>query len=275
MCFGGPEIDTRYQDFSISEAERARAEEDARQARIAEGMKHIAAIYEGGAYAAPETMPEVVNAGAVPATPDTGGIPGFPGATTTSAPAGGTRNYANDQWTVTDFGPRGPETIFEGMQPILDQRRAAMEGYYRPQLDKEAERAKENLTFALARAGQLNSSTAGRRQGDLTEDMALEGGRLQSRIAQDIASTRTSAAGQRAAIEAALRSTGDASQAANQALQSAVTFRQDMPELSPLGQLFAGVAEGIGSVRQGYEAGRIRRLATPAPLTDGSGRTVI
>lgn len=249
MC-GKPKVDTTYQDFQIAEAARSRAEEDARKARIDEGMKEIAAIFGGGEY-----VPYI---GEFKAT----------GLNT------GDKKYKDDVWAFEMPTERGEARVYEGMTPYLEQRRKAQMDYYMPQLDRRRDDAQEQLTFALARAGLLNSTGAGERQADLSEDYALQRGSLLSRIASDIAGTQTQMNQQRSAIEAGLRASGDATAAANQALQAAVTFRQDQPQLDPLGHLFYGIAEGIGAARNGQEVERIKRLATPSPLNTNSGRLV-
>jgi hypothetical protein len=204
---GSPDVDTSYQDFSRQEAERTRAEEAARQARIREGMAGI-------------------------------------------------------------------ERVFSGTQPILDQRRKAMEDFYLPQLDKKRDDGMRELTFALSRAGLLNSDTAGRRQATLGEDYSLEKAGILSDIDADVAGAKTGLNQQRASIEASLRSSGDATAATNQALSTTTTFRDDAPELNPLGDLFYGIAAGIGAQKQGEAVGKVRRTATPSPLNAGSGRNV-
>ncbi|WP_288927293.1 hypothetical protein [uncultured Maritimibacter sp.] len=249
MCFQ-PKVDTSYQDFSISEAGRARAVDDARQARIDEGMKRIKTIFEGGTYA-----PLIGEAKAKNTKPNTG-------------------TYADNEWIVDQPTKRGKAQTYEGMNPILGQREQAMKDYYLPQLEGKASDAKEALTFALARAGLLNSTTAGKRQADLTEQNALEKGSIMSKIASDVANTRSQMQQQRSAIESGLRSTGDASLAADQALNQAVTFRQDQPVMDPIANIFSGIVEGIGSVKSGYDAGRIKRLSTPTPLSSSSARVV-
>ena len=206
MC-GSPRVDNSYQEFAMEEAARARAEEEARQARIGTGMEQI----------------------------------------------------------------RG---VFSDMSPVLGQREEAMRGFYEPQLNKQFDRAKEDLTFGLARAGQLTSSTAGRRQGDLGDAFALQKTALEGDIASDLASTQQRMNQQRAQIESALRASGDATAATDAALNSAVTFRQDQPTLSPLGNLFYGVGQGIGAQQQGFRTGQVQRMATPNPLGGGTGRVV-
>jgi hypothetical protein len=213
MCGKKPTVDTSYQDFAREQAERARAEEDARQARVNDGLAQVRAVFEGGA-------------------------------------AGG------------------------GMEPLLAAREEALRGFYLPQLDQKRDKAAEDLTFALSRAGLLNSSAAGEKQANLGEVYSLEKAGVLGDIASDIAGTRTTMNQNRASIEAGLRASGDATAAANQALAAADTFRADSPKLSPLGDIFYGTAAGIGAARQGYDTGAVRRMMTPSPLRAGSGRNV-
>lgn len=249
MCGGGPDIDTSYQDFQLAEAERARLGEKAREQRLREGLAQIAAVFEGGEYARPQSFSEVINL-------NEGGDP------------------KDAEWSLTAMGPRGAAKTYAGVQPILDQRREAMEGFYYPQLDDQAADARDQLTFALQRAGLLDSTAAGEKQADLQTQLGLERGNIASRIARDLAGQRTRMNQYRSSIESGLRASGDATRAANEALQAAVTFRDDMPDLNPIGNVFGGIAQGIGAYRQGFETGRIRRMATPKPLDRGTGRVV-
>jgi hypothetical protein len=213
MC-GSPKVDNSALEFQQAEAARARAEEDARKARIAEGMQQISTIFDGD----------------------------------------------------------GGDNL--GLQPVLDQRRTAMEGFYVPQLETQYSDAKDDLKFALARSGQSNSSTAGKKSGELSQAFALNRADLDSQIQGDIAATRSRMNQQRQSLESALRSSGDATASTNNALAAATTFRQEVPALNPIGNVFAGLAQGIGAVQQGFENGRIKRLATPNPLGGGTGRIV-
>lgn len=206
MCGGSPKVDTSYQDFQIAEAERARAEEEARQGRISSGLNNIKAVFDGGDYDG--------------------------------------QSYA-------------------GVSPLLAQREQAQKDFYLPQLENQFNTGKEQLTFALARAGLLNSSAAGKKQAELGEQYALQRGDILSRIAQDIAGTRTRINQNRSSIESGLRASGDATAATNQALQAAVAFREDQPTFSPLGNVFYGLTQGIGAANAGYQNENIRKLANP------------
>jgi hypothetical protein len=243
--FGRPEVDTSYQDFQMEEARRARSDEEARQLRIDNGMRRIAAIFDGG------TFRPMVN-------------PPLP--------------TANDHTAINAALQPGrvaqPGEAFEGMNPLLAQREKAQKDFYLPQLDRQRDNAQKELTFALARAGLLNSSTAGERQGDLGQDFALERGATLSKIASDIAGRKTWLNQQRAAIEGGLRASGDQTGASNQALSTMASFAEDQPTMNPLGHLFAGVSEGIGSAQRGAEAAEIRRTYGADPLRTRTGRVV-
>ena len=257
MCLSQkPTVDTSYQDFSIQQAETARAEETARQQRIDNGMQQIAAVFDGGTY---QPQAQANNS----LMSEMGSREGFLGDLF--------RGRFGDT-AQADDGESSPQT-YEGMQPVLDQRREAMEGFYLPQLNDQFSDSRDDLTFSLARAGQLNSSVAGDRQADLSRQFALQRSGIESDIASDIASTRSSMNQQRQALEAGLRSSGDATAATNAALASATTFRQDVPQLDSLGPVFAGLSQGIGAFQTGQQNGRIQRLATPDAL-QGSGQIV-
>lgn len=232
MCGKKPKVDTSYQDFAREQAERARAEEDARQARIADGLAQVKLIFEGSG--GPSTL--------------------------------GPRGKGGKQRPIVER--KG------GMEPLLAAREEALRGFYLPQLDQKRDKAAEDLTFALSRAGLLNSSSAGEKQANLGEVYSLEKAGVLGDIQSDIAGTRTAMNQNRASIEAGLRASGDATAASNQALAAADTFRADSPKLSPLGDIFYGTAAGIGAARQGYDTGAVRRMMAPSPLRAGSGRNV-
>lgn len=288
MCFGGgPDVDTSYQDFAIREAERARQEETERQGMIDSGLAQIRAVFEGGTATAPGSYRDVTTT-----TPGTGRRPltaaeqmQLDMAKKKARQSGGLLNqYWRDPRTsatpaVTttsrEYTP-GKKKSFAGMQPILDQRREAMEGFYLPQIDKQYDSAREDLTFALHRAGLLNSTAAGEKQGDLSEMFSLERAGVLSDIERDISGTMGQLNQNRAAIEAALRSSGDASAATDAALSSMTAFRADSPTLQTLPSLFAGAATGIGAAGRGYDMGEMTgtRAKIPNPFAKGSGRVV-
>lgn len=162
----------------------------------------------------------------------------------------------------------------DAVQSIVDQRVQAMRDFYDPQINRQYDDAKNQLTFSLARAGLLNSTAAGEKQGDLAQRFAYNKGAIESRIASEASRTKRNIATERARIEDMLRRSADATAATNAALDSAVTFRQDTPDLNPIGNLFYGIGQGIGSLRKGYDTGRIAYLATPRPAGNVFARVV-
>jgi hypothetical protein len=296
MC-GKPKVDTSYQDFARQQAEQARAAEDARQARVNEGLAKVRAVFEGGSIGgtAPAAVSVVNTPGAKKTRPgtekdpmpqwvskhverygvlppnwkvDAGTTPG-----TTAYSVNG-KTFATEAEARAAAGTATPGQTYGGIDPLLAAREEALRGFYLPQLDDKRAKATDELTFALSRAGLLNSSAAGEKQADLGDAYSLEKAGVLGDIASDISGTRTTLNQNRASIEAGLRASGDATAATNQALAAADTFRADSPKLSPLGDIFYGTAAGIGAARQGYDTGAVRRTMTPSPLRAGSGRNV-
>lgn len=171
-------------------------------------------------------------------------------------------------------GMSGIKTAFDGTAAVLDQREAAQRAYLLPQLDKRRDDAAAELTYALSRAGLLNSSAAGQKQANLGEAYGLQKADILSQISGDISGQRTLLNQNRSSLEAGLRSSGDATAATDAALATASNFRDTLPKVSPLGDIFYGLSQGIGAVQNGYQVGQIRRMATPNPLGGGSGRLV-
>lgn len=286
MCFGGkPKVDNSALDFQKEQAARARAEEQARQARIAEGMNQIASIFDGGEYRKPVGEQEVGSkiSPEWQAWQDAGGVQTVTQKfakgdrereVTFSAPEPQKLISAVEGKEIGDMIPTYETRESAGMQPVLDQRREALTEFLVPQLEDQYEDATDDLTFSLARSGQLNSSTAGTRGSDLAQAFALNRADVDSTIQGDVANTRSRMNQQRQSLEAALRASGDQTATTNNALATAGTFRQETPSLSPLPNVFQGLSTGIGAAQQGYESGRLRKMATPNPLGGGTGRVV-
>lgn len=274
MCFGGGGgTDKTLQKFTISEAERARLEEQQRQSRIQFGMDQIAAIFEGG------RMPTLARA--------RGGYDPresyFTEDGSAWAPFEKNKKGFLKQRSGEDaerlFGAAGP--LFTraqgkaqgGMQPILDARRDAMRSFYLPQLEQEMGDTRDDLTFALSRAGLLSSTVAKDKEARLNEGYNLERAGILSDISRDVANTRGALQDQRSSIEGALRSSGDVTAATNAALSSRGTFAADRPDLDPIGDVLAGFAQGIGGGVQAARSAQIRNTARgAAPATRNLSR---
>lgn len=159
---------------------------------------------------------------------------------------------------------------------FYDQRKQAYLDYATPQLEKQRGNALEDLTFALARSGLLESSVAARKQGDLEEQYQLqrqgvvdEGNRLANQARQDVASARQSVISDLYATENPA--------AAAAAAQARARIATQQPTFSPLGMLFQNVTSGLAdwAENRAYSAG-YQKGSQSAGATNpgGSGRIV-
>lgn len=73
-----------------------------------------------------------------------------------------------------------------------------------------------------------------------------------------------------------MRASGDATAASNQALAAMSTFADDQPRLSPLVDLFGGLAATIGAAKKGADVGAItgKKAGILDIFNGGSGRNV-
>lgn len=128
-------------------------------------------------------------------------------------------------------------------------------GYYQPQLDDQYDDALSALTFALARAGTTNSSIAGDAMSDLQKRREQELTSLASRAETDRAALQSRIQNEKSALVSQLNATGNAEAAGNSALTRASQLYDESPQFVPLGDLFGGIAGGIGSYQSGYNSG--------------------
>lgn len=147
-------------------------------------------------------------------------------------------------------------------------RRDAFMGYYQPQIEDQFEDAREQLTFALARSGNLRGSAAADRQTRLGQDYELQRASIVSRADEDVQRQKDRIAGEKSSLISQLNATGDADRISNEALQRTRVIAQDQPAYDPLGDIFAGVATGIGGMmqgagQQGFRGGSPLGLQTP------------
>jgi hypothetical protein len=115
-----------------------------------------------------------------------------------------------------------------------------------PLLDRQFKDAKDQTTFALARAGTLKSSMAGDRQARLGRDYRENLAQLLSQGRAQVDEHRTGIAGEKAGLVSLLNQTGDATRIGNEATARTQVLYNRTPTFSPLGDAFAGAANGIG-----------------------------
>lgn len=132
--------------------------------------------------------------------------------------------------------------------------------YATPQLDDQHRDAQKELTYALARAGTLESSS----RADLGGELQKKYGIARQKIADDALAyknkSRTSVEDARANLIAMLNNTGDAEGAAQAAIRRSEALSQPAA-YSPLSQMFQDFTASLGSnaaAERSYAAGAPR-----------------
>lgn len=130
-------------------------------------------------------------------------------------------------------------------------RRQAYLNFANPQLDEQEAAARRELSYALDRAGLTSSSAAGEKM----RDLELSIGRQRQAVAGTADDLVTQARGDVGNARTQLVSTLNASADPAAATTLASSRRSElaaMPSFSPIGQLFASVAQGIGGAASGF-----------------------
>lgn len=124
--------------------------------------------------------------------------------------------------------------------------------YYQPQLDDKFALARKDLTYALARAGTLNSTAAADKNAELTKQYGQQSAAIQAKAAGEADTLRTSVQNNKSALVNQLNTTGDADAAANAATAATKQIFNQVPAYNPLGDIFSGIASGIGGLTSYY-----------------------
>jgi hypothetical protein len=156
--------------------------------------------------------------------------------------------------------------------PFFNRYRDASLDYNLPQLETQYNRARDNLTYDLARAGTLRSSAAGQAQGILEGERGVNEAGLRARADTDTATLRQSIASQQQQALNQLFSTEDPDVAANTATHMVANAQLAQPQQTPLGDLFRPLVIGAGAAFQGYQDQNTFRNAmnTRSPYDRGS-----
>lgn len=149
-------------------------------------------------------------------------------------------------------------------------------GYARPQLDEQMGDARKQLTFSLARSGNLDSSTRGEQSADLqkTYDLNLQDITDQGREFETTARNNVEQA--RGDLVSQLQLTGDNTGAANAALSRAKALSTP-PPFSPIGQLFqdsTAMLSQQAAFERAYAAGYGPKPRVSTGLFGSSGNAV-
>lgn len=267
------------------EASLARAEEEARQARIREGTANINRIFDGGSVATGRlgadaafdptktyyradgsvwTPPKGFGA---PAAPTASGAPAATPGGLAGALMGGTKSAAPKTGSPSIMGlnlgtalgskaPSWQDMLKEGLYSGVEQKggfddnffsgiRKSFVDFAKPQVDDQFRKAGAQSTFGLARSGLLDSSVRGEQNAELQKQYDINLQDINDKARGYETESRNNVERTRADLISMLQATGDATGAANAALTRASTLATP-PSYSPLGQLFQDSTAMIG-----------------------------
>jgi hypothetical protein len=135
----------------------------------------------------------------------------------------------------------------------FDARRQAYLDYATPQLDDQYGKAKDNITYNLARAGNTRSQSAIDTLADLSQKFDFQNANMLTEGDRQRQSLRDRVENERQTLFDQLNASADPDAAANQALTRSRFISDSTPDFSPLGALFQNVALASG---QNYLAGK-------------------
>jgi hypothetical protein len=118
--------------------------------------------------------------------------------------------------------------------------------YATPQLQDQFGKAKEQLTYALARGGNTDSSLAAQKQAELQQAYDLNRQQVADQALSYGTQARNSVEDARSGLVQMLNASGDAQGAATAAITRAQALSQPQ-QYSPLGQLFGQFTSGLGA----------------------------
>jgi hypothetical protein len=257
MCFssggGGGNTALLYQQ---QQDQQARADEEARKARIAQGRSQIDALFDRGeTLVSPETSRQYTD------------------------PAKDAEAWMNYRRTGVYQQPvetiTTPAVWAKTQEPFdqkfYDQRRQAYIDNYTPQLAQQFADARNQLSFALARAGLLRSSVASDKVARLNADNAVQAGTIANKAEDSVSQLRTSVEDERANLINQLNVSADPAGTANLALARTQATASQPVSYSPLGDVFSGIASGIGNFVTGVRQRSILDSFNNATKQTGSG----
>ena len=123
--------------------------------------------------------------------------------------------------------------------------------YYQPDEQRQYDAAQRDLTYSLARAGTLQSSTAADKQGELAYNDAIQKANIVANANTQEGNLKSQIQSNKQALINQLYTTEDPTLTANLAESSANATRLQDPNLTPAAALFTPALTTVGSAVQG------------------------
>jgi len=139
------------------------------------------------------------------------------------------------------------ETFSQFDDPYYDARRTAYLDYANPQLNDQHEEARKNLTFNLARGGNLRSQAGIDQLAKLSQAFQFQQANTLSEADRQRQLLRDDVENERQQLFNQLDASADPDAASNAALTRSQFISGQVPAFSPLGDLFSNVAMTGGS----------------------------
>lgn len=266
MCVGGGGgTDNSALRYQQEQDAIARQKEADREARIQQGRQQIDALFDRGQTLITPASTTYENLGA--GTPEYDKAVGL---WRQGAP------FLQPQKKITTeavWSPEGAQPAFN--KQFYDERRQAYIDNYTPQLAQQFSDARNQLSFALARAGLLRSSVATDKVARLQADNAVQSATIANKAEDSVSQLRSQVEDSRTQLINQLNTSADPAGTANLALARTQATASQPVSYSPLGDVFTSVASGIGNfvtgVRQKSILDSFNLAATSARSGSGVG----
>lgn len=161
-------------------------------------------------------------------------------------------------------------------EPYFDHFKSDYLNYYTPQVDKQFGRAKQDLSYDLARKGVTNSTPGNKRFADLIDMYGQRRNEVASNALSATAGLKTQVEANKSELYNQNTTSADPSLAAQNSV-SRVNSLTTPPVYSPLADLFAGAVNGgaqyLGQQNRGLPSGYAPYFA-PGYYSSSSGRVV-
>jgi len=204
------------------------------------------------------------------------------GINSVTAPVVGQQYYLADGTPITADNTNMGQEFFSGVESspgfdnnFYNSRETAYKNFALPQMEDQYTKAQQQLMYALARTGRLQSSTRGTKFADLQKEYDINKTNIADKARQYAGDARSNVERARSDLVALNNSVADPNAIAAQAAMSSQSL-STMPAFDPMAPLFQNVTEGIATQAdlERRNAARYNTgLFTPS-LNKGSGRNV-